>query len=76
MPRLYRVDNGQTIGEITPEQLQFLIDQLEEESEDDQDYFIDREVLEYLTDNGCDPALMTMLETALGTADDLDVAWD
>jgi processive 1,2-diacylglycerol beta-glucosyltransferase len=75
MPRLYRVDNGQPIGEITPEQLQFLVDQLEEESDDDQDYYVDRDVLDHLRERGGDPVLLAMLEQAMGGEDELDIKW-
>jgi hypothetical protein len=76
MPRLYRLDNGETIGEITDKQLAFLVDQLEEESEDDNDYFIDRDTLELLSDNGADPDLLGMIEKAMGDDDEIDVAWE
>ena len=76
MPRLYRLDNGETIGTITDKQLQFLVDQLEEEDQDDNDYFIDRDTLELLSDNGIDPDLLAMIEKAMGDDDEIDVAWD
>ena len=76
MPRLFRLDNGETIGEITDKQLKFLVDQLEEESEDDNDYFIDRDTLELLSDNGADPDLLAMIEKAMGDDDEIDVAWE
>jgi len=76
MPRLYRLDDGETIGEITKEQLQFLVDQLEEESESDNDYFIDRDTLELLSDNGADPELLALIEKAMGDDDEIDIAWD
>lgn len=77
MPRLYRVDNGETIGQITDKQLQFLVDMLEEEDEDDQDYFIDQETLELFSDNNCDPDLLAMLESALDDGEDgVDIAWE
>jgi hypothetical protein len=76
MPRLFRLDNGETIGEITDKQLAFLVDQLEEESEDDNDYFIDRDTLELLSDNGADPDLLAMIEKAMGDDDEIDVAWE
>ena len=76
MPRLYRLDNGETIGTITDKQLQFLVDQLEEESQDDNDYFIDRDTLELLSDNGIDPDLLAMIEKAMGDDDEIDVAWE
>jgi processive 1,2-diacylglycerol beta-glucosyltransferase len=76
MPRLFRLDNGETIGTITDKQLQFLVDQLEEEDEDDNDYFIDRDTLELLSDNGADPELLEMIERAMGDDDEIDVAWE
>ena len=65
MPRLYRVDNGDTIGQITDDQLKFLVDQLEEEHDLDQDYYIDRDTLELLSDNGGDPELLAIFDAAL-----------
>jgi hypothetical protein len=76
MPRLFRLDNGETIGEITAAQLQFLVDQLEEENDEDTDYFIDRDTLELLSDNGADPELLALIEKAMGDDDEIDVAWE
>ena len=76
MPRLVRIDTGEDIGEITSAQLGFLVEQLEEENEDDQDYFIDRDTLELLSDNGIDGELLAMLEKAMGDDDSMDIAWD
>lgn len=76
MPRLVRIDTDQEIGTITQEQLDFLIEQLEEEHDDDQDYYIDRETLELLSDNGCDPELFALLEKALGKDEEMDIAWE
>ncbi|NVB82504.1 MAG: galactosyldiacylglycerol synthase [Kofleriaceae bacterium] len=76
MPRLIRLDTGDAIGEIDETQLKFLIDQLEEEHDDDKDYFIDRDTLELLSDNGADPDLLAMLEKGLAGDDDMTVAWE
>jgi hypothetical protein len=77
MPRLYRVDNDKTIGQINESQLQFLVEMLEEEDEDDQDYFIDQDTLELFSDNKCDPELLAMLENALEDGEDgIDIAWE
>ncbi len=76
MPRLYRIDNGETVGQITDAQLKFLIDQLEEEDGDDKDYFFDRDTLELLSDNGGDPDLLALIETAMGDEDQVDLAWE
>ena len=76
MPKLTRIDTGDDIGTITDKQLAFLVEQLEEDHEDDTDYFIDRETLELLSDNGADPELLAMLEKAMGDDDEMDIAWE
>ncbi|HRC58207.1 MAG TPA: hypothetical protein PKU97_19920 [Kofleriaceae bacterium] len=76
MPRLLRIDTGDEIGEITAAHLSFLVEQLEEEHEDDQDYFIDRDTLELLSDNGADPELIALLEKAMGDDESMDISWE
>ena len=76
MPRLIRLDTDVEIGTITDDQLKFLVEQLEEENDDDTEYFIDRETLELLSDNGADPELLAVLEKGLAGDDEMDVAWE
>ena len=76
MPRLIRLDTGDEIGTIDDKQLAFLVDQLEEDNEDDKDYFIDRDTLELLSDNGADPELLALLEKGMGDDDEMDIAWE
>jgi hypothetical protein len=76
MPRLIRIDTGDTIGDITDKQLAFLVEQLEEEHDEDEDYFVDRDTLELLSDNGADPELLALLEKAIGDDDSMDIAWE
>ena len=76
MPRLFRIDTEADIGVINQKQLRFLVEQLEEEHDDDQDYYIDRDTLELLSDNGIDDELLAMLEKALGDDESMDIAWD
>ena len=76
MPLLTRIDTDQEIGQITDKQLAFLVEQLEEEHDEDQDYYIDRETLELLSDNGCDPELLALLEKAMGRDEEMDIAWE
>jgi hypothetical protein len=76
MPRLIRLDTGDEIGTINDKQLAFLVEQLEEESDEDNDYFIDRDTLELLSDNGADPELLAVLEKAMGDDDEIEVAWE
>jgi hypothetical protein len=76
MPKLTRIDTGHEIGTITDQQLAFLVEQLEEEHDEDQDYYIDRDTLELLSDNGADPELLAMLEKAIGDDEEMDIAWE
>jgi len=76
MPRLIRLDTGDEIGTIDDKQLQFLVSQLEEEHDDDKDYYIDRDTLELLSDNGADPELLALLEKGLAGDDEMDIAWE
>ncbi len=76
MPRLIRLDKDIEIGVISDNQLAFLVEQLEEENDEDQDYFIDRETLELLSDNGAEPELVALLEKAIGDDDEMDIAWE
>lgn len=76
MPRVTRLDTGDEIGSINDEQLKFLVDQLEEENDDDKNYFISRDTLELLSDNGADPELLAILEKALAGDDEMNIAWD
>jgi hypothetical protein len=76
MPRVTRIDTDAEIGTITDEQLKFLVAQLEEDHGDDKDYFIDRDTLELLSDNGADPELLAMLEKGLAGDDEMDISWE
>ena len=76
MPKLIRIDTGDDIGVITDVQLKFLVEQLEEDHEEDQDYYIDRDTLELMADNGADPELLALLEKAIGDDDHIDIAWE
>jgi hypothetical protein len=76
MPKLTRIDTGDDIGTITDAQLKFLVEQLEEDHEEDEDYYVDRDTLELMGDNGADPELLALLEKAMGDDDHMDIAWE
>jgi len=69
-------DSGAFIGTITEDQLQFLIDELVEETSDDQDYWINRATLDLFRDDKGDPALIALIEKAMGERDDIEIAWE
>ena len=53
------------LGPITEVQLDFLMEHLEEEFEEDDDYFLNLDSLNYLKDQGVDKDLLALLEKAL-----------
>lgn len=75
MINLQDKNTQELIGEISEEQLQFLIDELVEEDSTDQDYYINRDQLDQLEKNGGDEALIQMLRDAMGTKQDMDIIW-
>jgi hypothetical protein len=75
MPQLYNQKTGALIADITADQLQFLVDQLEEEGTTDRDYYIDENTLSVFRDAGGDPALIELLAAAMGDAGEIDIEW-
>ena len=75
MIQLRNKDTGSVLGDISEAQLQFLIDNLEEESSEDTDYYLNRAMLEMLLKKDPDPNLMALLEAALGDREDLEIEW-
>ncbi len=68
-------ENGSHLGSISEEDLKFLIDNLEEESDDDTDYYLTLQTLELLKARGASTALTQVLESALGGGDDVEIEW-
>ncbi len=76
MFRLFNNDTDEEIGRITEEQLQFLIDNLEEEDIEDTDYYIDRDTLLFLEEIGCDSDLLGMLKESMGEEKGIEIRYE
>ena len=76
MIKVYENETGILIGTIDEEQLQFLIDNLEETSTADQDYYLDEGMLDILEEVGADDSLMDLLRGALGDRSDFEIRWE
>jgi len=63
------------IGEISEDQLQFLMDQLEEDDLEDRDYAITSMLRQSFEAEGADPELVSMLSEALGTRETIEIVW-
>lgn len=75
MLKLLNAETNEEIGEISQAQLDFMISQLEEESALDTDYYINEATIDLFVQRGADPALVSMLRSALGDQLDMDVRW-
>jgi processive 1,2-diacylglycerol beta-glucosyltransferase len=72
---LFDASTGVAIGQISEAQLESLAEHLEEESIDDDDYYIDTPTLTMLEENGVEASLVALLRNALGTRQGMDVRW-
>ena len=63
------------VGELSEEQLDVLVDNLEEEWSEDRDYYLNKAMIDMLQAKGADSALLAMLRGALGTKEDVDILW-
>ncbi len=74
--KLFDNETGAALGTITESQLQFLIDQLEEETSDDQDYYLIPRTLELLEQRGADAELLSLLKSGLGEREGFEIRWE
>jgi hypothetical protein len=63
------------LGTISDEELQFLTDELEEESPADRDYYLDSVTIDMLQDDGAPPSLIALLRRILGSQEGIEVRW-
>jgi processive 1,2-diacylglycerol beta-glucosyltransferase len=75
MINLREKETNKELGSISEAQFQFLVDQLEEESMEDNDYAISSTLLDYFVSQGADPELVSLLRNALGGRDEMDIVW-
>ena len=63
------------LGQISEEQLQYLMDNLEEEWLEDQDYAITPLLLDHFEEKGADAGLISLLRNALGGREEMEIVW-
>jgi hypothetical protein len=68
-------ERGAEIGTISEQEIQFLVDQLEEEFEEDRDYYINQTTLALMEQNGADPGLIALLRRAIGDREGIEIEW-
>jgi hypothetical protein len=72
---LYNKSTDELLGSITESDLHVLIDALEEEASDDQDYYIDAAAIDVIGDGRATEHLLGLLRKALGDAEGVDIRW-
>ncbi len=68
-------ESGIVLGTVTEDDLQLLIDQLEEENEEDTDYYITPLTIDLLEEGGASPALVRILRDAVDDMEGVDIVW-
>jgi len=72
---VYNKATDELLGSITEADLQVLVDALEEESSEDQDYYIDAATIDVIGDGRATEHLLKILRKALGEAEGVDIRW-
>jgi processive 1,2-diacylglycerol beta-glucosyltransferase len=76
MITLINTATNAVVGSVTEAELQFLIDNLEETSPEDTDYFIDQATIDLLAEDGrATDHLLTVLRGAVGATDGVELRW-
>ena len=75
MFNLYNNETGALLGQLSEAELATLTRNLEEESAEDQDYYIMSDTVDLLEARGADAKLVAMLRTAIGTEEGAEVRW-
>lgn len=76
MITLFDKQTDRRVGEISEGELQFLIDELEEENLHDRDYYIDAATLDYFATRKASPHLLGLLREALGLSEGFEIRWE
>ncbi len=76
MIQLFNKETDALIGEISEEQLAFLISNLEEEDVDDVDYYLDEAMIDLLVEDGADAALVALLRQAVDENGEIEFRWE
>lgn len=75
MIKLFDTETGTYVGEITEKQLKFLMDNLEEESIVDEDYYFNVATIEMFKERDADENLIKLLEQAVGSKGEAELRW-
>jgi hypothetical protein len=72
---LYIKDSGKLLGTLTAEQLDELMELLEEEDTTDHDYYIDKDVLTFLEEEGADEQILGLIRPHVSDDEGVEIEW-
>lgn len=75
MIQLFDADSRQSIGTINEAQLAFLQKQMEEESLEDRDYYINTATIDMFESAGADASLLDLLRKAMTGREEMTILW-
>ncbi|MEX0735653.1 MAG: hypothetical protein WD944_08210 [Steroidobacteraceae bacterium] len=76
MPRLYEKQSGAFLGTVSDADIQSLVNQLEEEHQTDEDYFVDSATIDLLEEAGASASLINLLRSAVGNSEGIDIRYE
>ncbi|MCY7354548.1 MAG: hypothetical protein LH470_05650 [Lysobacter sp.] len=76
MPKLYDKADDRLLGQISQQDLDLLIAQLEEESSRDRDYYVDNDTFLMLVEAGASSVLLDAIKMALDLSGQADIRWE
>ncbi|MDX1953265.1 MAG: galactosyldiacylglycerol synthase [Verrucomicrobiota bacterium] len=76
MVKIFNKATGEMLGRITEEQLQFLMNNLEEESLQDNDYYLTAETIDSFATQNAPEQLLNILRSAIGGNGDGEIRYE
>jgi hypothetical protein len=73
---LYDSGQGKQVGRLSEEQLQALVDYMQEEFEEDNEYYLTSDDCEIMAEQGFDAGLVKTLRDALAGRDEMDIRYE
>lgn len=75
MIKLFDRETGHQVAEITEQQFQFLMDNLEEESSADEDYYFNEATIDMFKERGADEKLIQILGRVIASKGEAELRW-
>ena len=66
---------NELLGTIDDDELRFLVDELEEESSNERDYYISTDTIDMLEQDGAPESLISLLRRIVGSEGGVEVRW-